>query len=164
MPSSSYFCIDDKNLTKSCHVSSLKRTATRCANQDLENVTKNVLDQKDSNLCVPISITTLLRFAIENDLGFQLKNDNYSAERILSTLTMIIYPRSLAGLNLNPDKKETEFQHMEVELLLERLCKETYLMPAGWDIIRELNQEEKDQPKKSTCEYEKGRNGEIFLR
>jgi len=120
-------------------------------------VTKNVLDQKNSNLCVPISIATLLRFAIKNDLGFVDKYDFYSAEKILSTLILIVYPRSMAGLNLNPNQKETEFQLNEIELLLKRLCKKTYLMETGWNIIRKLDGDEKDRPKKSTCEFEQGK-------
>jgi len=158
--SSSHFCLDDANLTKSCQVSSLKQNATKCVNQDLENVTKNVLDQKISNLCVPISVATLLRFAIKNDLGFEEKDDeydHYSAEKILSMLILIVYPRSMAGLNLNPKKKETEFQLNEIDLLLERLCKKTYLMETGWQIIRKIVSEEEYQPKKSTCKFEKGK-------
>ncbi|CBY33157.1 unnamed protein product [Oikopleura dioica] len=146
----------NKNLTKSVHVSSLKQNATKRVDQDLKNVTKNVLDQKSSNLCVPISVATLLRSAIEKDLGFiDDKYDAYSAEKILSTLTLIVYPRSMAGLNLNPNKKETEFQLNEIELLLERLCKKTYLMETGWQIIRKIDKDEKDRPKKSTCKFEK---------
>jgi hypothetical protein len=134
----------------------LKQNATKCVNQDLQNLTKNVFDQKTSNLCVAISVTTLLKFAIKNDLGFEDKFGNYSAEKILSTLTLIVYPRSMAGLNLNPKTEETEFQLNEIELLLERICKNTYLMPTGWQIIRQLDPDEKDRPKKSTCEFEKG--------
>ncbi|CBY34845.1 unnamed protein product, partial [Oikopleura dioica] len=152
--SSSNFCLDDANLTKSVQVSSLKENSTKCVNQDLENLTKNVLDQKSSNLCVPISVATLLRFAIKNDLGYVDKRDYYSAESILSTLTLIVYPRSMAGLNLNPKKEETEFQLNQIELLLERLCKKTYLMETGWEIIRKLDFEEERQPKKSTCKFE----------
>ncbi|CBY34846.1 unnamed protein product [Oikopleura dioica] len=153
--SSSHFCLDDPNLTKSVQVSSLKQNATKCVNQDLENLTKNVLDQKSSNLCVPISVATLLRFAIKNDLGFKDEIDAYSAESILSTLTLIVYPRSMTGLNLNPKKEETEFQLNQIELLLERLCKKTYLMETGWEIIRKLDFEEERQPKESTCKFEK---------
>ena len=156
--SSSIFCLDDPNLTKSCHVSSLKQNATKCVNQDLQNLTKNVFDQKSSNLCVPISVATLLRSAIKNDLGFEDKNGFYSAEKILSTLTLIIYPRSMAGLNLNPNEEETEFQLNQIEFLLERICKKTYLMPTGWQIIRQLDEDEEDQPKKSTCKFEKGKS------
>ncbi|CBY15100.1 unnamed protein product [Oikopleura dioica] len=153
--SSSHFCLDDPNLTKSVKVSSLKQNATKCVNQDLKNVTKNVFDQKSSNLCVPISVATLLRFAIKNDLGFKDEDDYYSAEAILSMLILIVYPRSMAGLNLNPNQKETEFQLNEIELILERICKKTYLMETGWQIIRKLDWAEKDQPKKSTCKFEK---------
>jgi len=154
---SSVLCLDDPNLTKSLNVSCLKQNATKLVNQDLQNVTKNVFDQKSSNLCVPISVTTLLRFAIKNDLPFEDTLGNYSAEKILATLILIIYPRSMAGLNLNPKKEETEFQLNEIELLLERLCKNTYLMESGWNIIRKLDLKEKDQPKESTCEFEKGK-------
>ena len=154
--SSSIFCLDDPNLTKSLNVSCLKPTATRCVNQDLQNVTQNVLDQKSSDLCVPISVATLLRFAIKNDLDFQDGDGDYSAEAILATLTLIIFPRSMAGLNLNPNEKEKEFQTNEIELLLERLCEKTYLMETGWQIIRQLYYYEDSQPKKSTCKFEKG--------
>ena len=91
------FCLDDANLTKSVQVSSLKQNATKCVNQELENVTKNVLDQKSSNLCVPISVATLLRFAIKNDLGFKDKLDFYSAESILSTLIIITVHNNDSG-------------------------------------------------------------------
>ena len=87
---------------------------TRCVNQDLQNLTQNVLDQKKSNLCVPISVTTLLRHAIKNDLGFEDKLGLYSAEAILSNLTLIVYPRSLAGININPKKEETGNQLNEI--------------------------------------------------
>jgi hypothetical protein len=96
------------------------------------------LDQKDSNLCVPISVSVLLRWAIKNDL----KVDNlemkqyFTIEKILTQLTMIIYPRSLAGMNLNPRNKEKKFQHTDIELLLKRIKNETYLHKSGWDIIR----------------------------
>ena len=116
-----------------------------------------MLDQKSSNLCVPISVATLLRFATKNDLGFKDEYDHYSAEKILATLTLIVYPRSMAGLNLNPKEEETEFQFNEIELLLERLCKETYLMQPGWEIIREIGHDEESRPKKSICKFEKGK-------
>jgi hypothetical protein len=93
---------------------------------------------------------------MKNDLDFEDEDGLYSAENILSTLTLIVFPRSMAGLNLNPKKEETEFQLNEIELLLERICEKTYLMPSGWQIIRELDPEERDQPKKSTCKFEKG--------
>jgi len=117
-------------------------------------------------LCVPISVATLLRFAIKNDLGFEDDYD-YSAEAILSSLILIVYPRSMAGLNLNPNQKESEFQLNEIELLLERLCKDTYLMESGWNIIRKIHykeeiirklvRKEEYQPRKSTCKFEKGK-------
>ena len=151
-------------MTKSVQVSSLKQNATKCVNQDFDNLTKNVLDQKSSNLCVPISVAILLRFAIKNDLGFVDKRDQYTTESILSTLILIVYPRSMAGLNLNPNKEETEFQLNQIELLLERLCKKTYLMETGWEIIRQLYHVEKDQPKKSTCRFEKCKKIFFFIK
>jgi hypothetical protein len=98
----------------------------------------------------------LLRFAIKNDLDFEDNRGAYSTESILAHLTLIVYPRSMAGLNLNPNEEETEFQLNEIELLLERICKKTYLMPTGWEIIRQLVNQEEYQPKKSTCKFEKG--------
>jgi hypothetical protein len=52
----------------------------------------------------------LLRFAIKNDLDFEDNRGAYSTESILAHLTLIVYPRSMAGLNLNPNEEETEFQ------------------------------------------------------
>ncbi|CBY11882.1 unnamed protein product [Oikopleura dioica] len=125
---------------------------TKCVNLDIKNLTKNILDQKSSNLCVPISVTTLLRFAIKNDLSFVDQYDNYTFEKILTILTMIVYPRSLAGLNLNPKKEENDFQTNDVETLLERICKKTYLYTSGWEIVRTQSYSE---PAESTCEFEK---------
>ncbi|CBY34692.1 unnamed protein product [Oikopleura dioica] len=65
----------------------------------------------------------------------------------------------MAGLNLNPNKKEEEFQTNEIVLLLERLCEKTYLMETGWQIIRKLDQDIKDQPEMSKCKYH-----EVFLK
>jgi len=88
---------------------------------------------------------------MQTDLAFDDKY--YTFDKILTTLTMIVYPRSLAGLNLNPKNEENNFQTNDVETLLERICKKTYLRESGWEIIREQGLRE---PAKSTCEYKKG--------
>ena len=119
----------------------------------MENLTKNILDQKSSNLCVPISVAALIRFAMKNDLCFVDVRSDYTFEKILTTLTMIVYPRSLAGLNLNPKKKETDFETNDVETLLRRICEKTYLMESGWQIIRTQGVL---KPAESTCEFENG--------
>ena len=119
----------------------------------MQNLTKNVLDQKWSNLCVPISVTALLRFAMKEDLAFDDKDNEFIFEKMLTTLTMIVYPRSLAGLNLNPKKEEKEIQTNDVETLLERICKKTYLMKSGWEIVRTQSV---SKPAESTCEFENG--------
>jgi len=90
---------------------------------------------------------------MKNDLAFDDEDDDYTFEKILTTLTMIVYPRSFAGLNMNPKKEENNFQTNDVETLLERICKKTYLKESGWEIIRTISWPE---PVKSTCEFEKG--------
>ena len=132
------FNLDDENLTKSCGMAELKQRLTRIVNCDFDFLTQNVLNQKDSNLCVPISVTVLLRWAIKNDLKV---DDNemeffFTVEKILTKLTMMIYPRSLAGMNLNPRNKEKQFQHNKIELLLRRIKNETYIKKSGWDMIQ----------------------------
>ncbi|CBY42953.1 unnamed protein product, partial [Oikopleura dioica] len=159
---SNSFCLDDPNLTKSCQMSNLKQQTTKCVNLDFQNLTKNVFDQKSTNLCVPISVTTLLRFSIKNDLAFVDKDDKYTFEKILTNLTMIVYPRSLAGLNLNPKKEENNFQTNDVETLLERICKKTYLKESGWEIIRKQNTF-LYRPVESACDYEKVMLNENFV-
>ena len=103
---------------------------------------------------------------MKKDLDFGDEHGYYSAEAILENLTLIIFPRSMAGLNLNPNEEETEFQLNQVELLLNRLCKKTYLMESGWDIIRQLNSDEdfRGRPIKSTCKVEKGTKYNFFRR
>ena len=115
----------------------MKQTFSRHINCDFKNLTKNVLDQKESNLCVPISAAVLLRWAIKNDLNCEtVKLDTcFTIEVILTILTMVVYPRSLAGFNLNPIKDEQEFQLNDIDMLFRRLKHETYLNKSGWDII-----------------------------
>ena len=132
---------------------------TKCVNADMKNPTKNILDQKWSNLCVPISVTALIRFAIKNDLSFFDPDNDYSFERILTTLTMIVYPRSLAGLNLNPKKDESDLQMNDVETLLKRICQKTFLKASGWEIIRT---QDSPEPDRSTCNFKQGFYGRMF--
>ncbi|CBY15000.1 unnamed protein product [Oikopleura dioica] len=160
---SNSFCLDDPNLTKSCQMSNLKQQLTKCVNLDIKNLTKNILDQKSSNLCVPISVTTLLRFSMKNDLAFQDRWNHFTFDKILTTLTMIVYPRSLAGLNLNPKKEENDFQTNDVETLLERIRKRTYLKESGWEIIRKLSLNSFNRPAESTFKYEKVMLNENFV-
>ena len=134
---SSDFCLDDKNLTKSCVMAELKRRMTRNVNLNFDNLTKNVLNQKDTNLCVPLSVSVLLRWAIKEDLkvaDYKMIRF-FTVEKILTNLTMVVYPRSLAGLNLNPRKGEKEFQFNDVHSILKRIKFPTYLMKSGWDIL-----------------------------
>ena len=152
--------INDGFLTRSCQVSILKRNATKCVDTDLQNLTQNVLNQKSSDLCVAISATTLLRYAIKNDLGFEDIHGYYSTEAILANLALVVYPQSMAGLNLNPKKKEEEYQSCDIEVLLQRLCEKTYLMKSGWEIIRDLGYKEThhETNKKSMTKRERGKN------
>ena len=153
LPKSPSFALDE-NITKSCNMSSWKQQMTKCVRMDLNNVTKNVLDQKWSELCVPISVTTLLRYAITKDLGFIDIKKQYTFEKILLNLTMRVYPRSLTGLNLNPREKEGDFQQGRIDTFLKRICNETYLKQTGWKMIRKLGTW--PHPARSTCEYKEG--------
>ena len=154
LPNAGDFCIDDENLTKSYQMSNIRQQMTKCVKADMQNLTKNILNQNWSMLCVPISVATLLRFAMKNDLSFADKYNEYTIERILITLTMIVYPRSLAGLNLNPKKEEQKFQMNDIETMLKRICCKTYLKESGWDIIKGTKC--RDTPKDSFCNYEQG--------
>ena len=124
-------------------MANLKQKLTRQINFDFENVTKNVLNQKESNLCVPISVSVLLRWAIKNDLRVEdRKMEKYfTLEKIFTILTMVIYPRSFACFNFNPKKEEKEFQTNEIELLLRRMKFKTYLNQSGWEIIKQRSLE-----------------------
>ena len=117
----------------------IKQMMSRSRNIAFHNLSKNVLNQQFSNLCVPIAVTTLIKYSLAHDLNFHDQQNEYSFTRILTSLIMIVYPRSLAGLNLNPKEEETDFQRNDIESLLRRLTKSTYLSPSGWDIIRNIN-------------------------
>ena len=53
----------------------------------------------------------------------------------MTKLTMVVYPRSMAGLNLNSKQKEKDFQFNNAESLLRRIKFETFLNRSGWDIL-----------------------------
>ena len=133
------FYIQDDFLRVSLTTAKLKQQYTKVVNMNFDNVTQSILWQKDSNLCAPICVTTLLRRAITHDLNMEYPEMQacFSKEKIMTMLTMVIYPRSLAGLNLNPKNEEKENQHFEdIEDLLKRMKYATYLNQSGWDIIR----------------------------
>ena len=130
----SHFCLNDPNLTKSSTMAYLKRRLTSHIDTDFKNLSERVLDQKDSNLCVPISVSVLLDWVIRNDCSGMIKAKPLI--EIFTILTMVIYPRSFAGFNLNPKKVEKKFQVNQIELLLKRLKYETYFNEVGWEIIR----------------------------
>jgi hypothetical protein len=157
---SSNFNLDDENLTKSCGMVELKQRMTRFVNYDFDFLTKNVLNQKDSNLCAPISVSVLLRWAIKNDLKVHddKMEEYFTVEKILTKITMIIYPRSLAGMNLNPINIEKEFQHNKIELLLKRIKNETYLNDSGWDIIRDHR-----FGAEGSFDYNRGKDNQLFF-
>lgn len=151
-------CLDDPNLTKSCVMANLKQRISRFINTDFLNVTKNVVDQTDSELCVPLSVSVLLRWALKNDL--KMNDDRmdkyFSLESIFTTLTMVIYPRSLAGFNLNPKKEEQDFQENDVDFLLKRLKYETFLNQSGWEIIKSLGYMARMEDIEGSFNYEQG--------
>ena len=94
---------------------------------------------------------------MKKDLDYSDEDNFYTFECVLLTLTMIIFPRSMAGLNLNPNEKEKEFQENEIEILLQRVCQKTYLMKSGWEILRTSRRKKEKRPIESTCKYESGK-------
>ena len=144
---------DGQNLMNSCQIQSIKLQIKKINDVDMRYLTRKVLDQSWSELCVPISITELIRHAMKHDLSFVDTKNEYSTEEILTTLTMEVFPRSMAGLNRNPKRNETSFQKCDVETLLERLTKKTFLNESGWDIVRDQGFY---KPRRSICEFYKG--------
>jgi len=133
----------DENLTKSLQMSQLNRKLRRGLTIGFQNITRNTLDQGESDLCVPVNFTTLLRHAIKEKCSkkeeYKILGRAFTSERILYFLTMRIYPRSLAGLNLNPDGREIKYQRFRnFETLLDRMVRPTYAFEAGWDWMRRI--------------------------
>ena len=130
----------DDYTTKSRSVAFFRSNYKKISNSAFKNVTQRVVDQKDSNLCVPISISILLRWALRNQLsiGDDEYNEIYTIENILTVMTMIVFPKSLAGLNDNPRHNEKKTQFTQVDKLLKRLKFKTFLNKKGWEIISKL--------------------------
>jgi len=134
----------DANLTKSLQMCQLNGHLKRGRTIGFQNVTRNAINQGDSNLCVPVNFTTLLRHAIkehccEEHPAHKVMGRAFTFERIFYFLTMRIFPRSLAGLNLNPNAAEIRYQRFrEFEDLLKRMLRPTYAYQAGWDWMRRV--------------------------
>lgn len=144
---------DEQNLKKTLQMSSIRFQFKRIKAMDLQDLTKNVPDQNYTELCVPISVAELIRHAMKKYLSFE-DREEFTTEEILITLTMKVFPRSMAGLNRNPNKEEINFQTNDIETLLERMSKKTFLNLSGWDMVRE--QGSFSQPPKSMFQFKKG--------
>ncbi|CBY10457.1 unnamed protein product [Oikopleura dioica] len=144
----------DEFLTKSLHGSELKARQDGYYNEPaFRNVREYNLTQKGSSLCVVFSMLNLIIFALEKDLNVEtsVMNKFFTQEKLLYTLAMQIYPRSLAFLNLNHRKEEKKFQPNRAINLLDRLKYPTYLSNTGWKILCDLYK----NMKPSQCIYEK---------
>ena len=108
--------LTDVNLLKTVGVTELKHQLTKIMNMNMNNLTKNILDQKNTLLCVPIAMATLIKYAMKNDLAFDDKLGDFTMEKICISLTMTVYPRSLAGLNLNPNDDEIKSQDGNISM------------------------------------------------
>jgi hypothetical protein len=143
----------EQKLKKTLQMSSIRFQFKRIEAMDLQDLTKNVPDQKCTELCVPISVAELIRHAMKKYLSFE-DREEFTTEEILITLTMKVFPRSMAGLNRNPNKKEIDFQRNDVVTLLERMSKRTFLNQSGWEMVRE--QGSFSPPPKSMFQFKKG--------
>jgi len=96
----------------------------------------------------------LIIYALEKDLNVEtsVMNKFFTQEKLLYTLAMQIYPRSLAFLNLNHRKEEKDFQPNHAINLLDRIKYPTYLSNTGWKILCDLY----ENMKPSQCIYEEG--------
>ena len=142
--------LTDVNLLKTVGVTELKHQLTKIMNMNMNNLTKNILDQKNTLLCVPIAMATLIKYAMKNDLAFDDKLGDFTMEKICISLTMTVYPRSLAGLNLNPNDDEIKSQDNDILSLLNRMTKRTYLNESGWEMIRSNGHR---SPNSSICKF-----------
>ncbi|CBY31442.1 unnamed protein product [Oikopleura dioica] len=144
----------DKFLTKSLHGSELKARQDGYYNEPaFRNLREYNLSQKGSSLCVVFSMLNLIIYALEKDLNVEtsVMNKFFTEEKLLYTLAMQIYPRSLAFLNLNHRKEEKDFQPNHAINLLDRIKYPTYLSKTGWKILCDLY----ENMKPSQCIYEK---------
>ncbi|CBY13561.1 unnamed protein product [Oikopleura dioica] len=153
---------ETENLMHTCQMSSINLQINKIKNVDMQNLPKDILDQNDSALCVPISVTELIRHAIKYDLSFDDTNNEYTTEEILTTITMNVYPRSLAGLNRNPNKAEKDYQMTEIVSLLERMAKETFFNVSGWEIVRSKGY--LSSPRRSSFDYREGKISKFSAR
>ena len=120
-------------------MANLKHRLARIVNLDFMTLTAKNIDERQRSLSVAFSVSALLRWAINNDLktSDMKMESKYSLDKIFIILTMVIYPRSFRGFNLNPRKADGNFQATDVEILLRRLKYPSYLNRSGFDILKE---------------------------
>ena len=106
-------------------------------------------------------MTTLIKYALHNDLNFQDIRGDFTTQKIFVSLTMTVYPRSLAGFNLNPKKQEMLYQMNSIYELLKRMKNKTYLNQCGWVMLRNYTNKN-FRPEKSTCDFEEGKKNVLF--
>ena len=138
----------DSNITKSIQMSEMKFEFTKFFHEGFQNVTRHVIDQKDSALCVPICVANLLcsailecvktkrlpRYLHEDCFDVEKVKEAFSFKRIFHFITFLIYPRSLAGMNLNPNHDEIQKQYSQrIEGILDSLKNGPYAQMPMWN-------------------------------
>jgi len=104
------------------------------------NVTKSVMIQRNTNLCVPISVCDLFYSVLQSftdELRIKLLKYKLSREHLIACLTMRLTPRSLHEWSQYGaiGEVDTSNQLTVAERVLNRIVNPTYFECEGWRIL-----------------------------
>ena len=104
------------------------------------NVTQSVMLQRNTNLCVPISVCDLFYTVLQlftDELRIKLLKYKLSREHLISCLTMRLTPRSLHEWSQYGaiGEVDTSNQLTVAERVLNRIVNRTYFECEGWRIL-----------------------------
>ena len=131
------------NTCESLGVNVIRQILSRKTDEQFQFLSKNVVNQKDSQLCVFLSVASLFRHAIkcflEQEGEAPLDEDDgfFTFESVFLVMTMILLPRNLAGLELRRNQTAQKFHAQEANIVqvLKRLTHATFFEREGWKII-----------------------------
>jgi len=138
--------ISPDNTLRTCNNQILRHNFTITHESMFSNVTKSVLVQRNTNLCVPISTCDLFYAALKlimEELHLKLYKYTLNVEQLLSCLTMRLTPRSLHEWSQYGavGDVDTSNQLSKAERVLKRIVHPTFFEIEGWKILlRESDQ------------------------
>jgi len=96
-------------------VNVIRQVLSQKSDEQFKYLSKNVVNQKDSQLCVFLSLASLFRHAIkcfleeQGETPLDESDGFFTFESVFLVMTMILLPRNLAGLELRNNQTAQKF-------------------------------------------------------